>query len=553
MSVDDEVNKVNEYSSTKDDDGVTPYIRAKLNGSNGGTHVDVEAERWDDDVLDIDIDVDASRIFRFDASYERFRHWLSHDELNYMDATMKTQGQTSAPSSANPSIYAEDLVPNKDFFIIHKELEIEGEVVIPSLPNVTLKTGYRQEEREGVEQVFGMSHCSACHIEGSAKSIDETTTDIILGATGKFGMLTVDYEYLTRDFEDDSADKTREYMLAAKPFPDFENQGLADFASARLLFDENNGYVPYSNTPDSEKDSHTLKARYDLSNDSTISAGYIHANIESSKQDDVGRTLKDNRLSTDYDSYNMRASTRLGSWRLTGYGRREEIDADDNSIFFTYGTGTDVPATPERTEYQSEEARDITTFGGNAVYRFNSKTSLRLGYEYEDIDRNMDEAIDTETHTVKASVRFRPSNKLNGRASYTYQKIDDQFQHPHGNKGPIDEAFTWTSADPLPADKRWYEPYFYALREAEATNLPEDVHEVKASTTWTPSAHYSVTVYARYRHEENDLNFNTYEKDVISPGFNVWWAPVSNLNMTMAYNFDKQKTENQMCVGWYHG
>ena len=62
-----------------------------------------------------------------------------------------------------------------------------------------------------------MSHCSACHIEGSSKKIDETTKDITIGATGKFGMLTVDYEYLTRDFDDDSADTTRDYLLAAKP------------------------------------------------------------------------------------------------------------------------------------------------------------------------------------------------------------------------------------------------------------------------------------------------------------------------------------------------
>ena len=43
MSVDDEVNKVNEYSSIRDDDGVNPYIRANLNGSHGGTHLDLEA------------------------------------------------------------------------------------------------------------------------------------------------------------------------------------------------------------------------------------------------------------------------------------------------------------------------------------------------------------------------------------------------------------------------------------------------------------------------------------------------------------------------------
>ena len=62
-----------------------------------------------------------------------------------------------------------------------------------------------------------MSHCSACHIEGNAKNVDETTTDITLGATGKFGMLTVDYEFMTRDFDDDSDGMTNVYLVAGKP------------------------------------------------------------------------------------------------------------------------------------------------------------------------------------------------------------------------------------------------------------------------------------------------------------------------------------------------
>ena len=71
MSVDDEVNKVNEYSSIRDDDGVNPYVRARLNGSNGGTHLNLEAERWDDDVMDFDLDVDASLILDLEPSERR--------------------------------------------------------------------------------------------------------------------------------------------------------------------------------------------------------------------------------------------------------------------------------------------------------------------------------------------------------------------------------------------------------------------------------------------------------------------------------------------------
>ncbi|MBW2519116.1 MAG: MtrB/PioB family outer membrane beta-barrel protein, partial [Deltaproteobacteria bacterium] len=226
-----------------------------------------------------------------------------------------------------------------------------------------------------------------------------------------------------------------------------------------------------------------------------------------------------------------------------------DLDASSNSLRFVNDKGNDVVTTEERAIYESEEARDVTTLGVNAVYRITSGTSVRLGYEYEEVDRDIDEAQDTDTHKVTASLRTRPMKGMNARVQYTYENIDDPFLNPHGNKGPIEETFEYVPG----VTNAWYGTTYYIKREAEATSLPEDVHDVKGTLTWTPSARYSVTVYARYRYEENDLNFNTYEKDVISPGLSVWWAPLNELNLTMAYNFDRQKTENQMCVGWYHG
>ena len=542
MSVDDEVNKVNEYSTIRDDDGVNPYLKARIEAHNEDINLNLDAKAMSNRDQTYDLEADYKRILRVDANYDTFKHWLSHDQLDYMRATMKPGNVTS-----NPAVYSEDLVPGKDFYMIHRELEVEGEIAIPSMPNVVLKTGFREEQREGVEQSISMSHCSACHVEGSAKNVDETTTDLTLGATGKFGMLTVDYEFLTRDFDDDSNGQSNDYLYAAKPMAGLPANGVFQ---NRVSYE--NGYYNYDSTPDSEKDSHTLKARYDLSNSTAFSTTYVNSEVESDKKDDVDNLyLSKNHLSTDYDSYSMRASTRLGDWKLSGYGRKEEIDTNSNTLTFVNAAGSEVAATEARTTYESEQDRDITTLGANAYYRFNRTTSMRLGYEYEDIDRDIDEAMDTEINTLKASVRFRPTSDINTRVSYKYQNIDDQFRNKHGNMGPTDETYTWPPANP--ADKVWYGTDYYTQRLAEATNLPEDVHEIKLSATWAPSSRYSVTVYNRYRYEENDLNKNTYEKTSYSPGVTAWWAPSNDLNLTMAYNFNKQETENQMCVGWYHG
>ena len=549
MSVDDEVNKVNEYSTIRDDDGVNPYLKARIEAHNEDINLDLDAKAMSNRDQTYELEADYKRILRIDSSYDTFKHWLSHDQLDYMRATMKPVN-----TSSNPAVYSQDLVPGKDFYTIHKEFEIDGEVAIPGLPNVVLKTGFREEKREGTEQAISMSHCTACHVDGSAKSVDETTTDLKLGATGKFGLLTVDYEFLTRDFDDDSKELSRDYLEQGKPFdggfPTFPTPGGPGSFNSRLLYagDE----YSYDSTPDSEKDSHTLKARLDLDNSTVLSSTYVSAEVESDKDNDVDNLyLSKGHISTDYDSYSMRGSTRLGNWKLSGYGRREEVDSSNNTLTFVNNAGVDVAASTERTTYESEDDRDITTLGASAYYRFNRSTSMRLGYEYEDIDRDIDSAVDTETNTLKASVRFRPTKKINTRISYKYQNIDDAFMAEHGNMGPTDDTYSWPPADP--ADKVWYGTGYYTQRLAEATNQPEDVHEVKLSATWAPSARYSVTVYNRYRYEENDLNTNTYEKTSYSPGLTAWWAPVNDLNLTMAYNFNKQETENQMCVGWYHG
>jgi hypothetical protein len=61
----------------------------------------------------------------------------------------------------------------------------------------------------------------------------------------------------------------------------------------------------------------------------------------------------------------------------------------------------------------------------------------------------------------------------------------------------------------------------------------------------------ALSAYFRYRYEEND--HVKYEEKTYVPGISFWYAPNEKVNLVMAYNFNKQETENQMCVGWYHG
>ncbi len=61
----------------------------------------------------------------------------------------------------------------------------------------------------------------------------------------------------------------------------------------------------------------------------------------------------------------------------------------------------------------------------------------------------------------------------------------------------------------------------------------------------------AATLFARVRIEENDAV--KYQQETYVPGVSFYYAPNNKMNLTMAYTFNKQETENQMCVGWYHG
>ena len=82
--------------------------------------------------------------------------------------------------------------------------------------------------------------------------------------------------------------------------------------------------------------------------------------------------------------------------------------------------------------------------------------------------------------------------------------------------------------------------------------LPKMVHELKFSSTWAPSSQFAATLFARGPHGRKTIT-STTNKITYVPGVTFYYAPNSKMNLTMAYTFNKQKTENQMCVGWYHG
>jgi len=601
MNTDDNPARVNEYGTIRSEEGLSLAPKISLESIGEKSSLSIDAEIMGRHDQKIDFELDAMRMFRLKTNYSVLDHWKDHETLSQMGATARDDIGGAQPNVTTDKIYADliratgnpgvtiggaspvannprftglsatqaaDLLEadfnqevNNDYIVTRRELKNDVDIALPVLPNIVFHAGLRIETREGMEQAIGLSKCGGCHVSASGKDIDERTEEFTLGATGKFGILTVDYEYLTRDFEEQANAPSRWYITPAA-----DAGGLVKESS--LLYAEDD--YKFGKTPDSEKDSHLLKARVDFDR-TTISASYMNADVESTKTDEPGiYELDDKTLTSEYDGFNGKIATAFGPVRLSFRGGYYEIEGPEYSV--TFDKRDDPPAygRPQTHEmdntdhYVSAESREVTEFAVDAVYRLATATTLRLGYEYENVDRTEEELGETETHTIKAAIKSRFSRAFSGRISYEYQDISDPFVAHNatgiaqGNPDYYDPTSGLAYLDAaqfqgVDGNDNWvyYWNSVYPSRGFDATNQADAVHEVKLSTTWSPSANMAATFFLRGRYEENDDVH--YQQDTFVPGISFWYAPSNNVNLTAAYTYSYQDTENRACVGWYHG
>jgi hypothetical protein len=470
------------------------------------------------------------------------------------------------------AVFGEDLVPNEVFKVKRSELVSKSDLTLPMLPNFTFHFKFRNEDRNGLKQSIGMSKCTSCHLTGQSKQIDENTRDLTAGVTGKFGLLTLDYAFMNRQFREDAQPPTRTYDPALSPGAAFP----ANYFTApqifdnRLLYDFRNGPLRYDETPDSDKFSNVAKAKLDLPGNTTVMASYVQSRVDSIKTGEAGVfSFNDQgkiRLKTDYDAYGGKISTVLGKrLTLSVHGRAERVRDDDVTLKFdtlplnTIATQTTfTPAVPNaftptaaslNPTRVSTLTRDTANAGIDAVYRLAMRTTLRLGYDYKLEDRHLDVLGKTTTHTVKAALNTRPTKTISGRVTASYKNIDNPYKNHDAALTPETNNTFGTTV----GNGATYGTALYDRRTADLTNQPDHVIDGTISTTWAPTASTAVTAMYHVKREENDLNKSSWHQDTHGPGFTVWYAPNNKMNMTLSYNYLNQSSGTAFCQGWYDG
>ena len=527
--------------------------------------------------------LDYARIIRSNYSYNSFIHRTRHDSL-FANKDKTSDGFTAINPFAwlwNGSEYElegaqkakyTDLDTGRDYQIHRSEQKWDTEFQAPSFPYVIPEISIRQEVRKGWRQhTFMAGKCAACHVVGTGLRVDERTTDIKAGGTLKYGIITASYFHTERDFDN----------KALANYYNFDGVG-GDKAvyRSRLLYDYSTS--EFGETPEVQKHMDSLKARVRLPHHSTFYSSYVYSRVVNNTTDN----------SYNMDTYFARLTTLLLNNKLSisGHFKYYNLDNEDviidlnNYNIVNIAADTSVsgpgygglPVTYWNYDRKSSMSRVVTETGVDFNYNIAPRYSLIGGYTLKRLERDTnyskeyfntalanDRYLDDGTTTYnmfKLALNARTFNSLTGRVSYEFYHAKSPFQNWHGIcygtewyniNGPGGSDPSIDSSQPVPT------PYYMIFRNVyrtnDASNVPENHHNIKLSTTWTPSAWLSANLNLQYTHEDNNNADNGWHNNTYQAGLNLWIMPVQKIYITTGYDYQKSRYETYYCADLFGG
>ncbi len=477
---------------------------------------------------------------------------------------------------------------DKDYFLRRTETKGTMTFSIPNLENMKLFFKGRVENRKGYEHKTVMvGKCTVCHVRGLRKDIDETTRDLTGGFRVTLGPVYFSYSHMYREFYTDGGTLTTKFdsvegLRGTKP-------DKYIIFSPRLNSETYGTVEEVSKTPESRKNLDTLKLRIDLPYYTTLSSSYTHSEI--TNNDSYGEERgEDDNIELEQDAFNLRLTTHLLNRKLTLTGKFRYVELDRDSVHATlekddafyfqpnypapvnyngndftfdmtktyYDTATNQPIIFD-VEGDSTYDREQYLIGFDAVYRmFKNKLKIRLGYEYENIDRDnyyvYPHDTETERNTFKAGLDFKPFKNFSGRFKFSYSDIDNPFAKTEA--GCIEYTLTndpilHYGGDPT-ANKAAY-PLVYDRRYYTGSASPSEIYNYSLNLNWMPMNKVSLSFIGKYTDSENDEGNTDWDYDGYMLGFDGTIMLSEKFVFSFGYSYEKMETESLLSVGMYAG
>ena len=566
-----------EYDSRADDEA-TGHVGASADYYDDEVRITFEGTFRDADDQKYEGRVEFGRNVFFESEYDRFYHRLDHDNLEHEAARL------SRPDQGATVLYT-DYDAGRDYGIRRTEWRTALDIKLENLPGVVLSLNHRTETRSGWEQARTLSKCGACHVTADGKMVNESTNEFSPGIRVQRGRIAMEYRFTYRTFSaGDPVYAT--YMEATRPGippnPDFD---------AQLQYDYSNGSLPYSRTPDSEKWSHVVQAKADISERQVLNLGFMYSKSRNNDTDSGGGDPLygdfDEELETDYWSLNA-----AWHWRatpdvsMTVRGSYYQMDGDEVFVDVHEPLPGEAPRDPgaptgpfgdqtyaewlaaggvdygdgsfDYTRYSAYDENGLT-LGADISWRLLHSLKLSFGYEYELVDRENAEYHDvtdeTTSHTFDVGARWRPLRRLTLSAKYAYTFYQDPYRVEDAACPSQDEAegfdpsFVGGGITPT----SMYDYYVYGSRTTSKTALPETVHDLSVNASLQLLDRLSGSAYLRYTAAQNDDADDEWEHDTYNTGVNLTFLPMERWGIHVGYNYFLDKYGSRFCTGIYHG
>jgi opacity protein-like surface antigen len=437
--------------------------------------------------------LDIERIVRTEFQSNRFLHRLDHDPLTNVDPDPEAQHEFPFVDNNPDDVYS----------TTRTEIINKTDLVIPSFPNLKIKSQVRYVHENGLQQARTSDHCTVCHIDAQTQGIDQKTRDFIIGAEYKTKGVAVSYSHLGRTFENKASPVYHEYT---NPYGSLVFSGTQEFA---LI-------------PDSEKNADTLKAKVDAVKNASLFGSYTIAKIKN----------KNNNGDADIKNFLSRFRALLGkNFNLT---LRYASNKYENSLNPDYAFDSD-------TLVANHLSKDGYTIGADASYRIpKQKIHLRAGLDYNSLKRNYSWATEVEeeekdiidkylqemkTTTYRFGVTFYPSPKIKGFLRYKGKSIENPLGVPRlAEENPVD-----------PTTERFM------------TNLYTDMNLFSAGVSVIPANRFALTANYFYNSGKNDQINSSQKRHNIVLSF--WYALTNKVSITAAYTYLDEKIVNSLIYG----
>jgi len=500
--------RVAEYLVTDQD--ALASLRALAWGEKDGFRYDLTIVNGGDArAQNYDARFDIRRIMKAHVTYQTLPHRLDHDPIDYLDGGSSNGGTFIVRN--------DDTDPTARYAMTYGVLDTGVDV---NLRNVTFFLGHERQTRSGSHQVMTVAHCANCHTVAFTKRYEEVTQTLSAGARLMTSVLSLEYTYANRSYEDEGANPLYTYDNAVQPAT------LQDIFLNRVQYDDANGALPIAMDPAMKKYSNTIRGRLALA-DATLIGNLTQSRTENDDQN----------IAYDYTGGFTRLFVPFGSKAsLKADFRRYSIDND--SVFVnvveqttpeglsagkTYAEAfpTAFPATFDFVR-ESAMSRTPTEVGVELGVQPARRTFLRAGYGWLAVERDFYEVEKTTTNTVYFAGRSALGRKVSTRFRVQFDDVNDPFLHHEAAIPAILQPFQSPGNSPL-TGLQYYS--MYESRQADLTSFPTRTLFIEGLATYTPSPRLSITGHYRWRDSENDeLNFSEWGRTVSSPGVDLWFA-----------------------------